>query len=243
MKKLFISLFFLPFYPLWEQGGLTPSTNKAHIRVSTARVETFFEADLDDYTKATNTIQYMDGFGKPMQTVAFKASPTAKDLLMGSDSLDKLGRVKRTYLPVQSDASNGSFQSNAKTLASSFYNDSAPYNEVETYEASPFSRAFKTVGAGQAFRGIATKGSIQGTFTSGAGSGTPPVRKYYVNEDANGNVTSINGTLSFVDGDLIKRILTDEEGNSVAEFTDKEQRTIEKWVIAPNGITLKTAYI
>ena len=222
---------------------IAPSSNKTFIRVSTARIATTIEADLDDYTKATNTIQYMDGFGKPMQTVAYKASPTAKDLLMGSDSLDKLGRVKRTYLPVQSDSSNGSFRSNAKTLASSFYNDSAPYNEVETYEASPFSRAFKTVGAGQAFRASTTKGSIQGTFTAGAGSGTPPVRKYYVNEDVNGNVTSINGTLSFVDGDLIKRILTDEEGNSVAEFTDKEQRTIEKWVISPTGTTLKTAYI
>lgn len=219
-------------------GQLGVSIDKPSIRVSTARVATTNESDLDDYLKAINTIQYVDGLGRSMQTVGYRTSPNAQDMLMGTNTLDPIGRVKRTYLPVQGNSSNGSFQSNAITLAETFYGDTAPYSEVETYEASPFSRALKTVGAGQAFRNGVSKGSSEHIYTAGAG-----IRKYFVNEDANGNVTSVNGSATFSDGDLLMRELTDEANNSTKEFTDKEGRTIESWQIATNGTIYKTAYV
>lgn len=219
-------------------GQLGVSIDKPSIRVSTARVATTNESDLDDYLKAINTIQYVDGLGRSMQTVGYRTSPNAQDMLMGTNTLDPIGRVKRTYLPVQGNSSNGSFQSNAITLAETFYGDTAPYSEVETYEASPFSRALKTVGVGQAFRNGVSKGSSEHIYTAGAG-----IRKYFVNEDANGNVTSVNGSATFSDGDLLMRELTDEANNSTKEFTDKEGRTIESWQIATNGTIYKTAYV
>ncbi|MCU0323718.1 MAG: DUF6443 domain-containing protein [Spirosomaceae bacterium] len=226
------------FSPLMVLGQLGVSIDKPSIRVSTARVATTNESDLDDYLKAINTIQYVDGLGRSMQTVGYRTSPNAQDMLMGTNTLDPIGRVKRTYLPVQGNSSNGSFQSNAITLAETFYGDTAPYSEVETYEASPFSRALKTVGAGQAFRNGVSKGSSEHIYTAGAG-----IRKYFVNEDANGNVTSVNGSATFSDGDLLMRELTDEANNSTKEFTDKEGRTIESWQIATNGTIYKTAYV
>ncbi len=100
MKKYFLSLYFI----LWVIAGfaqITPSGDKPYIRVSTPRVPIAFEADLDDYTKAINTIQYLDGLGRPMQSVGYRTSPNAQDLLMGTNTLDQVGRVKRSYLPVQ----------------------------------------------------------------------------------------------------------------------------------------------
>lgn len=237
MKKYFISFYFI----LWAIVGfaqITPSGEKPYIRVSTPRVPIAVETDLDDYTKAINTIQYLDGLGRPMQSVGYRTSPNAQDLLMGTNTLDQVGRVKRSYLPVQGNLSNGSYQTNATTLAETFYVDTAPYNEVETYEASPFSRPLKTVGAGQAFRTGISKGSTEHIYTAGAG-----IRKYIVNEDVNGNVTSVNGSLSFSDGDLLMRVQADEANNSTKEFIDKEGRTIETWQISTTGSILKTAYI
>lgn len=231
-------ILYLLFTPLVLFGQIAPSTNFSYIRESVARVATTNETDLDDHTKAINTIQYLDGLGRPIQSVGYKTSPNAQDMLMGTNTLDPLGRVKRSYLPVQSNASNGSYQNNAMSIAQTFYNDTAPYSEVETYEASPYSRPIKTVGAGQAFRVGTSKGKTEHIYTAGAG-----IRKYFVNEDANGNVTSVNGSATFNDGDLLMREVTDEENNSIKEFTDREGRTIERWQIAPNGTTLKSAFI
>lgn len=231
-------ILYLLFTPLVLFGQIAPSTNFSYIRESVARVATTNETDLDDHTKAINTIQYLDGLGRPIQSVGYKTSPNAQDMLMGTNTLDPLGRVKRSYLPVQSNASNGSYQNNATSIAQTFYNDTAPYSEVETYEASPYSRPIKTVGAGQAFRVGTSKGKTEHIYTAGAG-----IRKYFVNEDANGNVTSVNGSATFNDGDLLMREVTDEENNSIKEFTDREGRTIERWQIAPNGTTLKSAFI
>jgi RHS repeat-associated protein len=238
MKKY---IYFLLLFPTWVLAQIAPSSEKPYIRVSTPRIATSTESVLDDYTKAINTIQYMDGSGRPMQTVGYKTSPTGQDMLMETNTLDQVGRIKRSYLPVQGSLSNGSYQANATTLAETFYGDTAPYSEVETYEASPFSRPLKTVGAGQAFRTgtpIVSKGSTEHIYTAGAG-----IRKYFVNEDANGNVTSVNGSAAFADGDLLMRQSTDEDNHSIKIFTDREGRTIEQWQIAPNGTTLKTAYI
>ncbi len=237
MKKYFISFYFI-FWAITVFAQITPSGEKPYIRVSTPRVPITFETDLDDYTKAINTIQYLDGSGRPMQSVGYRTSPNVQDLLMGTNTLDQVGRVKRSYLPVQGNLSNGSYQTNATTLAETFYVDTAPYNEVETYEASPFSRPLKTVGAGQAFRTGTSKGSTEHIYTAGVG-----IRKYIVNEDVNGNVTSVNGSLSFSDGDLLMRVQTDEANNSTKEFIDKEGRTIETWQISTTGSILKTAYI
>lgn len=231
-------ILYLLFTPLVLFGQIAPSTNFSYIRESVARVATTNETDLDDHTKAINHILYLDGLGRPIQSVGYKTSPNAQDMLMGTNTLDPLGRVKRSYLPVQSNASNGSYQNNATSIAQTFYNDTAPYSEVETYEASPYSRPIKTVGAGQAFRVGTSKGKTEQIYTAGAG-----IRKYFVNEDANGNVTSVNGSATFSDGDLLMRVVIDEENNSIKEFTDREGRTIERWQISPNGTTLKTAFV
>lgn len=235
-------IYILSFLPLLVWGQLAPSTNKPYMRVSSARIATNTESDLEDHTKATTTIQYMDGLSRQMQTVSYKASPTEKDILMGTNTLDNIGRVKLSYLPVSTTATDGKFQSNAPSLAQIFYNDTAPYDEVETYESSPLSRPFKVVGAGQAFRPTlsAKKGTNQTFYTAGS-----EVRKYLITEDINGNATLVNGSQNFTNGDLLKTTTTDEEGNTLSEFTDKEGRIIEKRVISATNSNdiLITAYV
>lgn len=239
MKNIIYIIF---FFPLLTFGQIDPNSDKPHIRISSARVATSDESDLDDHTKAVTEIKYMDGLGRQMQMVMYKASPTEKDLLIGTNTLDNVGRIKLNYLPVSTTATNGKFQSNVSTLAQSFYSDTAPYIEVETYEQSLMSRPFKIIGAGQAFRPTpsTTKGVNQSYYIAGA-----DVRKYIITEDVNGNVTLVNGSQNFVNGNLLKTTTTDEEGNTVSEFTDKEGRIIEKRVVSAtnNSDILTTAYV
>jgi Domain of unknown function (DUF6443) len=236
MKRIFLLL----VLPLLNFAQITPSTNKSFVKVAVPRIATSNLADLDDYTKTINTIQYVDGLGRPLQSIVNRASPNTTDLISGTSTLDPLGRVKRSYLPVQGTSADASFQTNTVALAETFYNDTAPYSEVDIYEASPSSRPLKVVGAGVAFRANATnkKGVTERILTAGSG-----IRKYIITENAAGVVTSVNGSTNFNDGDLLQTTITDESGIISINFSDIEGKTIENWQISTGASVLRTAYI
>lgn len=239
MKKLkYIAVLFF-VSGLSAIAQLIPNNTKPYLITNTPRISTSNEADLEDYQKAVSNIQYLDGSARSLQTVGYKNSPLGNDLLMGISTLDEIGRVKKSYLPVASTAQNGQFQYNVISSIERFYNDTAPYSEVENYENSPLSRAFKTVGAGASFRTGTSKGQVQSVYTAGAG-----IRKYIVNEDVNGNVTSVSGTATFSNGQLLKTTVSDEDGRTAISYTDKEGRLIEKHLIDANSSDkLVTAYV
>ena len=78
-----------------------PSTNQNYIVSSISRVAGMFEAG-DFVNRSTcelmQTVQYLDGLGRPIQTVQVAASPQDKDLI-APQSYDQFGREVNKYLP------------------------------------------------------------------------------------------------------------------------------------------------
>ena len=170
-----------------------------------------------DYTKVSTSVTYADGSGRSLQSVGYKLSPTAKDLLSSTPEYDSYGRPKKNILPVASSVATGQYQSNSQSLAQTFYGDTAPYSEVTQYEVSPLSRTFKGIGAGAAFR--PNKESEQKFETGNFG-----IAKYELD---------INGSLqisSYTGNEIFKTTGIDEQGQKSISFGDKDGRMLENRV-------------
>ena len=178
------------------------------------------------------TTQYFDGLGRPLQTVAKAASPNGFDMV-SPVVYDPFGREVVKYLPYVGTSNNGQFQTDAFTqqdkFMKAFYN---PTNDVNgekyfysktDYEPSPLNRPSKTYAPGNNWVGDAVGVGVQ-----------------YLTNDAldsvciwdigftSGNVPTYNG---YYGGDqLFENTTTDEGGNKVIEYKDKEGHIILKKV-------------
>jgi RHS repeat-associated protein len=82
-------------------------------------------------------IQYIDGFGRKMQTVKKNQANGTNDLVVDAVVYDNKGRAVRKYLPYQSSNSNGAFVN----IPTSHKFDSL------AYESSPLNRVVATINA------------------------------------------------------------------------------------------------
>lgn len=80
------------------------------------------------------TRTYLDGLGRPIQTVAKKQGPAATEDIITAQEYDKYGRVYRTYEPYKYTNNSGAYQTPSTSWG---------YTQT-TYESSPLSRV-KTV--------------------------------------------------------------------------------------------------
>lgn len=196
-------------------GTFTTDASKNRVVSRSPRIAT--TNPYQDYTKVSTSVTYADGSGRSLQSVGYKLSPTAKDLLSSTPEYDSYGRPKKNILPVASSVATGQYQSNFQSLAQTFYADTAPYSEVTQYEASPLSRTFKGIGAGAAFR--PNKESEQKFETGNFG-----IAKYELD---------INGLLqisSYTGNEIFKTTGIDEQGQKSISFADKDGRTLESHV-------------
>jgi RHS repeat-associated protein len=105
--------------------------------------------------RVATTIQYSDGLGRPLQSLAVRQSPYHRDLV-SFHVYDELGRESRKYLPFVSGLYNdGDFVSNPVTRVLNFYDGTSkvaetefPYAEIE-FEASPLNRALRQGNVGE----------------------------------------------------------------------------------------------
>lgn len=216
--------------PFETIAGLGLSTDNTKIR-SIARMPRVASASLPTNTDSLSiNLSYSDADGRTLQIKRIKGSPNKKDVIASTPTFDLFGRPLKSILPVPSSNSNGSFETNTLTSAQSFYVDSEPFSEITQYEASPISRAFKSIGPGQSFR--PNKDALQSTETGNFG-----ISKTIL--DIN-NVYSI-GTYS--GNQIVKTSNADEQGNKVISFSDKEGRTLETHVQYTGDGTLAVHYL
>ena len=78
----------------------------------------------------TETKQYMDGLGRPLQTVKKGWSPTQTDVVTGAVSYDNQGRVAKAFTPFAGGANTGNFTAIPTTQKFT----------TNTYEISPLNR-------------------------------------------------------------------------------------------------------
>jgi RHS repeat-associated protein len=150
-------------------------------------------------TLVETNIQYVDGLGRPLQTVQYQESPTGKDVVQPF-TYDQLGRDSVDYLPYSVAASSGgAYESNALTgtggytgggqyqfyqqTGKGYVNTTYPYAGT-AYEPSPLNRVVEKGAPG-------TSWQLSGSGVTGAGHTVKIV--YTQNNSISFAADSVNG--------------------------------------------------
>lgn len=177
----------------------------------------------------TDTWNYFDGLGRPMQKVVEQVSPLGHDIVQPV-VYDQFGREKITYLPYAATSGDfGKYRTSALTDQAAFYqtadhidHDSHPWAE-KVFELSPLNRELEKGAPGEGWQ---------------PGTGHTVKLQYLVN-DASENVFNwrydhTSGTIvkdaNYGTGQLYVNVTIDEEENAVREYKDKQGRIVLKKV-------------
>jgi RHS repeat-associated protein len=204
----------------WEPD--MPLTDTAAVVSSTRKVR--------EVKQAT---QYLDGLGRPVQTVAKATSPNGRDVV-SPIIYDQYGREQYKYLPYvqqSGNANDGKFKTDPFSSQSAFYKNGVLnpgvtgenifYSKVD-YEQSPLNRPLKSYAPGNSW---ATK---------------PAESRYQVNTVSDSVRIWTMGaiipasTANYGAGQLQKSVVLDEQGSQVVEYKDKEGRVVLKKVQLSN---------
>ena len=171
------------------------------------------------YTSSTggshiDEVRYYDGLGREDQTVLKAFTPDGKDVASGTD-YDAYGRVWRSYLPVTTGKSDGSYY---PALFTQTRRDSRPYSET-LYEHSPLALTASEAGAGAAWHNAGR--SVRTVRTVNTASGLYSARRFTLTAD--GGLTSPG---LYAEGDLWVTLTIGEDNDSTLTFTDRRDRTV-----------------
>ncbi|MDN3607202.1 DUF6443 domain-containing protein [Kaistella yonginensis] len=103
-------------------------------------------------TKKMETIQYMDGLGRPKQSINIKGSAKGQDLIIPIE-YDSFGKQVKNYLPLPKASLNGAIQPIDGTNVNIYYD--GIYNNVpnayfeSVYDDSPLHRLKQSAFPGQ----------------------------------------------------------------------------------------------
>lgn len=174
--------------------------------------------------------QYIDGLGRPAQTVWKGISPTGKDLV-APVIYDASGREQYKYLPYVQPAGipNGSFKLNPFNSQDTFYKsavlnpgtigESIYYYQTD-YESSPLNRVLKSY--------------MPGNSWAKEGGNHPTESRYEINTIADSvRIWELGGTFptttaTYPGGKLYKVVHVDENGNQSIEYSDTYGQLILK---------------
>ncbi|MDA3616536.1 DUF6443 domain-containing protein [Polluticaenibacter yanchengensis] len=235
-------------------GGLKVNYIKERVAVVPITSETSFDAA--PLSQVKETVQYFDGLGRPLQTVAKGASPESKDII-SFHVYDAFGREAIQYLPYTDGTTSGNYRLNPIIDQHSFYTSQYPSDQPEfsgeqiffsrtEFEASPLNRVLKQFAPGNSWggtfgnsspneRGVSQNYQIN-TLADAVriiNVGNTPLN--YNNVSDNGinmptaPANTNNGHL-YQPGTLFKLITKDEHGKQVIEYKDIEGRVVLKKV-------------
>lgn len=174
--------------------------------------------------------EYIDGYGRPVQSVTKQASPALKDMV-DMHVYDSWGREVQRHLPFTSsfiqsgDVTNdGNYKPTASQQQLAFNQGLYPgennyYYAQTSFENSPVNRPLNSYAPGTNWVG------------SSRGVGT----QYFVNTTTDNvriwSITTTQGALptastAYGAGQLFKTISVDEQGNQNIKFQDKEGRVV-----------------
>lgn len=185
------------------------------------------------------TTQYLDGLGRPIQTVVKQGSletGSAATDMVSAVVYDEYGRERYKYLPFVSAATTGvfktdPFQQQAGFMAAQYGAQGETYFYGRTdFEYSQLNRPLVTYAPGNSWVG-STRGVAASYWHN---TSTDNVKIWKVDDVANAFGTySINTAINggvYPAGVLLKNGTTDEHGKQVLEFKDKEGKVILKKV-------------
>lgn len=202
----------------------TPSSDQNYIKSSTYLLPTVNSPVL-------STIQYFDGLGSPIQSIAVGITPSGGDLVAKTE-YDAAGREYKQYLPASVEGNAGQFVSASvmtSALNSTYNSDSHPYTEL-MLESSPQNRVLGKKGPGADWATHPTAIS----YTTNDNEGEYEVEFFRVTSDK--QLEREDYYSSFT---LYKTKTADEDGKSVIEFKD----ILGKVVMKLSGTDVKTCFV
>ncbi|MEM7036495.1 MAG: DUF6443 domain-containing protein, partial [Bacteroidota bacterium] len=130
----------------YDYKGLNGATQNA-IHDNVVQIKTQSEAQISQLNIGDKyrTIQYVDGFGRQLQTISVGSGPQNEDVVSFSD-YDQFGRAPKQWLPYARTGQNGAFVQNPESEQSNFYlyaprvaDSNFPYAETG-FDHSPLNR-------------------------------------------------------------------------------------------------------
>jgi RHS repeat-associated protein len=179
----------------------------------------------------SQTTQYFDGLGRPIETVAMQQSPLQKDLV-SFNVYDAIGREASKYLSYVSTTNNGQYNPTPFPDEYNFNTTQYPgeqdYYSQSVYEPSPLNRVITSYAAGNSWVGSGRGINMQYQVNTVADS----VRCWKI-AFASGSLPTTSG--AYATGTIYKNITTDEAGHSVVEYKDMEGKVVLKKVQLANS--------
>jgi RHS repeat-associated protein len=200
-------------------------------------------------SQVMESTQYLDGLGRPLQSITRWGSPTGKDLVQPLH-YDAFGRERYQFLPYAAGTTTGSFKTDPFTEQQAFYQTGYKdasgaamlpsgekfYYSETVFEASPLNRVQQQLAPGNSWNG-SQRGINQEYLFNVLGDQVKfwlisynPLT--FIEGDPNTNIPVVRASPNseYVTGLLTKNITKDEEGRSVVDYIDKEGRLILKKV-------------
>lgn len=212
MKKIFLLFSFLFVLVLFAQTS-SLSTNENYTYTKNCLNE--------DCSKKIEAVNYSDGLGRAKQTIAIKASPAGKDIVIPIE-YNAFGIQERSYLSIpQVVTQNGAIYDNPKTNASQTYGSDIYFYSESVIESSPIGKLLSSKKPGADYQSH----SITYAYETNAAS---DVKLYTVQTTWESGATKneISTTTHYAAGQLIKNSVTDEDGNSTTEFINGKGQKI-----------------
>lgn len=179
------------------------------------------------------TTTYVDGLGRPLQTVVKNASPSGYDFV-SPFVYDAYGLQQYQYLPyIHTSSSDGSFKLDPFNAQKAFYQNTTlnpglqgeqVYYAETQYEPSPLNRVQKTFASGNSW--ASTGGNHPAQLQYLTNTTTDAVRIWTM--PATGNIPV--STSTYAPGTLYKNITTDEQGHLSIEFKNNDGHVVLKKV-------------
>lgn len=235
----------IPYHAFTEITSYTssPSSSKNYVRSASALAAsgssaTSIMGSSLDPREVNESIEYFDGLGRPIQSVAVCTSPTGKDLVKPT-TYDENGRVVFDFLPYPASnisSSNGGFRDEDWESSASSANDQLDYYQdyyaMSTgnpyayskiiYEASPLNRVLAQGAPGASWQPSGTDELSGHTtrydYSSNTSSENDDVRLWSI------SASTVSSTGFYNDDELYKTIVYNEDYD---ESTNDDAYTIE----------------
>jgi YD repeat-containing protein len=211
---------------------LIPEVNSSNLTIATG------------IDKARITTQYLDGLGRPVQTIVKNGSMVTGSSpvdLVSANVYDNWGREQYHYLPFGANNAEGNnsindcrfklnpFQQQAQFSTGQYPGETYYYGQT-IFESSPLNRTLQSFSAGNSWVGGPNggRGVSQNYYINTL---TDEVRIWNVTEAGSGELFGTYQSPGIYNaGELYKNVSEDENSKQVIEFKDKEGKVILKKV-------------
>lgn len=212
MRKIIIIILGIIFNCFHSQS-LTDTENYVYKK-------TFLSAPSDPVQKQLESVQYLDGLGRPKQIISIKSAPSGKDLVIPV-VYDQFGRKTKDYLPVPVQTSNAGIQNTVtESTVNSYYGVTNAFSEKEL-ESSPLNRIFQSASPGDDWK-MTSGHTIK--YDYDANSESDYVKKYSITTSWDNinkiYISSLSAVSFYEENSLYKFSVRDEDNNEKIVFKD-----------------------